>query len=78
MTELLDRVLSATTLREAIRAKLRAGVQSDTISWLIACYVPTHLMAGGDRGRHRLPVEMIPPHKRPAFLQSLERTVEHR
>lgn len=74
MTKLLDRVLSAASLREAIRAKLRAGVQGETISWLIACYVPAHL--AGNRGRHRLPVEMIPPHKRSAFLQSLQRTSE--
>ena len=71
MTELLDRVLSPACLRQVIRAKCNAGVCSQTISQLIACYVPANI-AGDDRSR-RLHVELIPAHQRMAFLEAVQR-----
>lgn len=73
MTIPLDRVLSATALREAIRAKCRSGGSRHAISRLIAFYVPANIVAKGDDGPHRLPVEVIAPHQRTAFLEALQR-----
>ena|SRR5215469_10510367 len=71
MTDLLDRFISASALREAIKAKLRAGARREAISRLIAAYVPADIVAGRDCGRTRLPVELIPAHKRRAFFEAL-------
>jgi hypothetical protein len=70
---MLDRFISASALREAIKAKCRAGARRDTISRLIACYVPADIDARSDYGRDRLPVELIPAHQRAAFFEALHR-----
>ena len=71
MTDLLDRFISASALREAIKAKCRAGTHRDIISRLIATYVPDEFPAARDCGRSRLPVELIPAHRRRAFFEAL-------
>ena len=73
MTELLERVLSPASLRQVIRAKCNAGVCSQTISQLIACYVPAEIIAGCADGSRRLNVELIPAYQRMAFLEAVQR-----
>jgi len=73
MTELLDRVLSPASLRQVVRAKCSAGFCSQTISQLVACYVPADIIAGYNDGSRRLPVELIPAHQRMAFLEAVQR-----
>ena len=73
MTQVLENVITATTLRHAIRAKLRSGVTRRAISMLIAMYAPADARARDDgTGVHRLAVEVIPHARRPAFLISLD------
>ena len=64
---------SVATLRTAIRAKLHAGADRQTISQLIRKYVPSSLgtLRVSD-GVYRLPVEMIPLSQRMAFLNALD------
>jgi hypothetical protein len=71
-------VLSATMLRTAIRAKLRAGTDRQTISRLIGKYVPNGVstMRLTD-GIYRLPVELIPVDRRTAFLDALNELSGH-
>jgi hypothetical protein len=71
MTDLLDRFICASALREAIKSKLRAGARPEAISRLIASYVPDDIVAGRDCGRTRLPVELIPAHQRRGFFEAL-------
>jgi hypothetical protein len=68
-----DIVISAATLRTAIRAKVRAGTDRQTITLLIGKYVPStrNTMRLSD-GVYRLPVEMIPLSRRTAFLDALK------
>jgi hypothetical protein len=73
MTDMLDRFISASALREAVKARCRAGARRETISRLIACYVPANIDAKCDCGRDRLPVELIPTHRRAAFFEALHR-----
>jgi hypothetical protein len=73
MTEVLEHVITAETLRMAIRAKLRIPVSRRTISLLIQAYAPTAI-PGRDDGTdvRRLPVEAIPDGQRVAFLGALD------
>jgi hypothetical protein len=72
MSGLLERVLSVGTLRTVIRSKCCAGVSGQTISALIASYVRADLVAESPR-YGRLPVELIDPDLRVAFLEALQR-----
>jgi hypothetical protein len=71
MTELLDRFLSPSALREVIRAKRRDGVPPETISRLVACYVPVDIAAKSECSE-RLAVELIPPDCRAFFFEALQ------
>ena len=71
MSELVDRFISAAALREAIKAKCVAGAQREVICRLIASYVPDDIATEHDCGRSRLPVELIPGHRRSAFSEAL-------
>jgi hypothetical protein len=75
MTELLERVLSVATLRTVIRQKCGAGVSGQTISQLIASYLQADAVAqfACDDRSERLPVELIHPDRRVAFLEALQR-----
>jgi hypothetical protein len=75
MTELLERVLSVATLRTVIRQKCCAGVSGQTISRLIASYVQADTIAefAATSRSGRLPVELIDPNRRVAFLEALQR-----
>ena len=75
MTEVLESVITATTLRTAIRAKIDAGVSSRAISQLINIYAPAGAGRGreDDSGGQRLPVEVIPHEWRVAFLVALDK-----
>jgi hypothetical protein len=74
MTEALENMITATTLRHAIRAKLRAGTSRRAISMLIAFYAPADARARDDgTGVQRLAVEVIPHGRRPAFLVDLDK-----
>lgn len=73
MSELVDRLISASALREAIRAKCVAGVQREVICRLIASFVPDDIATEHECGRGRLPVELIPAHRRSAFFEALHR-----
>lgn len=74
----LDVILTPAMLRTAIRAKLRAGTDRQTISRLIRKYVPSALgtLRVSD-GVYRLPVEMIPLSRRIAFLDALNELPSH-
>ena len=68
MSEALESVITAATLRAAIRAKISAGISRRAISLLINAYAP-HRAQGGrddDTGTRRLPHE-----RRVAFLVAL-------
>jgi hypothetical protein len=73
MTEVLERVLSAATLRTVIRAKSQAGVSARTIAQLIAFYVPADVVAQHGGISERLAAELIPVDQRPSFFQALQR-----
>ena len=75
----VDIVLSAAMLRTAIRAKLLAGIDRQTISRVIRKYVPgdANTMRLSD-GEYRLPVELIPLKRRTAFLDALNELSDHR
>jgi hypothetical protein len=72
MTELLERVLSIATLRTMVRRRCRAGVSGRTISRLIASFLRAEEVASRDHPE-RLPVELIHPDRRVAFLEALQR-----
>jgi hypothetical protein len=72
MTDLLDRVLSVATLRTVVRQKCCAGVSGQTISRLVASFVQAEEVANRERSE-RLPVELIHPDQRVAFLEVLQR-----
>jgi hypothetical protein len=76
MTEVLERAITAETMRTEIRAKIRAGVSRRAISLLIySLRSPDSPFAGRDEGTGvpRLPVEAIPNGQRPAFIAALNR-----
>jgi hypothetical protein len=58
-------------LREAIKASCIDGVPSQTISRLIACYVPADIAAECDMP-DRLAVELIPADQRAFFFEALQ------
>jgi hypothetical protein len=73
MPETLENMITATTMRHAIRAKLRAGTSRRAISMLIAYYAPADAHSRDDgSGVQRLAVEVIPHGRRPAFLVELD------
>ena len=73
MSEVLESVITAATLRTAIRAKISAGISRRAISLLIEAYAPprTRGRRDEDTGRQRLPVEVIAHERRVAFLAAL-------
>jgi hypothetical protein len=75
VTDLMERVLSAATMRTIIRQKCCAGVSGETISRLIAAYVrPETVAQYEDKPRPgRIPVELIPADRRVAFVEALQR-----
>jgi hypothetical protein len=75
MTDLLDRVLSVATIRTVVRGRCCPGVSGPTISRLVASYAPADAVAGfANKDRSgRLPVELVPPHRRVALLAALQR-----
>ena len=74
MKKVLERVITAETLRTAIRAKIRKGVSRRTISELIYAYAPPAAAArADDSSLHRVAVEVIPHERRAAFLCELAR-----
>jgi hypothetical protein len=75
MTDLLDRVLSVATLRTVVRWRCCAGVSGPTISRLIASFVLPDTVAEFSHGDRpgRLPVELVHPDRRVAFLETLQR-----
>jgi hypothetical protein len=80
MTDLLERVLSAATLRTVVRQRCCAGVSGFTISRLIASYVSAEAVLGfaNNERSGRLPVELVPAHRRGAFLETLQRVPANR
>jgi hypothetical protein len=74
MTEMLQRAITATTLRAAIRAKIRVGVTPRAISLLIIAHASPD--ARGERkdptGVQRIAVEKIPNGRRAAFVAALD------
>ena len=77
MIDLLERVISVSTLRTLVRLKRGAGVTEQTISQLIAsCVDPEMVIEYEDKNRSRpgrLPIELIPPYRRGDFLEALHR-----
>jgi hypothetical protein len=77
MTDLLERVISVATLRTLVRMKCWAGVSEQTISQLISSCVEPEALAKYEAANTsrpgRLPIELIPPHRRPRFLEALSR-----
>jgi hypothetical protein len=68
----IDRLLTATRLREAVRANLRMGVTKDAISLLILGYVPPEARTDRtERYISRQALENIPPGRRAEFLSAL-------
>jgi hypothetical protein len=64
-------VLTASTLRTAIRAKIREGVSPRAISVLVNGYAPDAPAGRNDGGVERRAVEVIPPGRRVDFLVAL-------
>jgi hypothetical protein len=73
VSEALESVITAATLRAAIRAKISAGISRRAISLLIEAYAPprTRGRRDDDTGMRRLPVEVIVHERRVAFLVAL-------
>lgn len=78
MTEILDRVITAARLRTEIRAKLRAGASSRSISLLINGFAPPGVRSDREDGSgvQRLAVEVIPHRQRAAFLEALDQLTD--
>jgi hypothetical protein len=78
VSELLERVITAATLRVAIRSKIRNGTSRRRISLLINVYAPAGVRSDRDDGTgvQRLAVEVIPHQQRIAFLEALERLTD--
>ena len=72
MVDILERVVTITALREAIRAKIRAGVSRETITKLIQVYAPPDAPSRDDgTGLRRVAVEYVPRAERPALLRAI-------
>lgn len=74
MADVSERVVSAEVMRAALRASLQTGAAREAICWLICTFAP--IGASYQRtegGVPRLPVEVIRPEKRQAFLDALSR-----
>ncbi|MBV9555279.1 MAG: hypothetical protein JO032_21065 [Alphaproteobacteria bacterium] len=74
MPDIMERVITAATLRTAIRNKIRAGVSGRSISILINRHAPAdaHSEREDASGVQRLAVEVIPHGQRAAFLEALD------
>jgi hypothetical protein len=69
-----DQLITASTLRTAIRKKIAEGIGKRVISELVCSFVPVDRAIGrDDAGVKRLPVELIPSQKRMEFLGELAR-----
>ena len=72
MAEVLEGAISAETMRNAIRAKLRAGATKQAVCWLVCTFAPIDTDHHRTEGTvPRLPVEAIPADKREGFLSAL-------
>jgi hypothetical protein len=71
MTNVPEHVLTAATLRTAIRAKIREGVSPRAISMLVNAYAPDAPAGRDEAGIQRRAVEVIPQERRVAFLIAL-------
>lgn len=68
----VGRAISASTLRDQVRSKLRAGGSKDTVNVLIFGYVPKEArMDRNERGISRQALENIPRERRADFLHDL-------
>lgn len=68
----LGRAITPTTLRDAVRSKLRSGATKDAINLLILNYVPPEARTDRvERGISRQPLENIPREWRADFLKAL-------
>lgn len=76
----MERVITAATLRTAIRTKIRSGTNPRSISLLINRYAPAdaHSDREDNAGVQRLAVEVIPHGQRRPFLDALELLPEDR
>jgi hypothetical protein len=67
-----EQLVTASTLRTAIRKKISEGVGKRVISELVCSFVPVSQAVGRDEaGIKRLPVELIPSQRRMEFLGAL-------
>jgi hypothetical protein len=73
VSEASESVITAVTLRTAIRARISAGISRRAISLLIDAYASpsTRGRHDDDTGMRRLPVEVIAHERRAAFLGAL-------
>lgn len=77
MTETIDVIIAADTLRTAIKAQLRRGTRRETVSALIKAYAAPEAQTVRRHGHtYRLPVETIPYGRRKAFLDALHQQPE--
>jgi hypothetical protein len=74
MSEVLHVRTTDTALRTAISAKVSAGMSRRTITLLVQNYAVDSNPSYGrvQNGARRLPVELIPPEWRVAFLDALD------
>ena len=69
----IGRAITASTLRDVVRSKLRAGATKDAINLLILDYVPPEARTDRvERGISRQPLESIPRERRADFLTALQ------
>jgi hypothetical protein len=75
---MFERVITAASLRMAIRAKLRTGVSGRRVSMLVNAFAPPGVVSDRDHGEgvQRLAVEVIPHRQRAAFLEALHDLTE--
>ena len=68
----VGRAINASTLRDLVRSKLRAGATKDAINLLILDYVPPEARTDrAERGISRQALESIPRERRADFLIAL-------
>jgi hypothetical protein len=79
MSETIDTIITADTLRTAIRAQIRRGTRRETVSALINAYAAPEARTMRRHGNtERLPVQTIPYGRRMAFLDALNRLPDER
>lgn len=70
---IVGRAISASTMRDVVKSKLRAGATKDAINLLILSYVPPEARTDRvERGISRQALENIPRERRADFLQALQ------